>query len=145
MKWACELQAGFCGRFGCMLQCWCLLKSEYHCGSVCLWGLSHKMNYWGGVFIKLWLCFCSSAGASQLATRKAPGARGVRGGIPLLWRRHRPRAGRQAGAVWSRLSRNQQGEREHNKSLTACVLGHKIGKIKDAIYLICSMLSLFFL
>lgn len=71
------------------------------------------------------LCFCSAAGASQLASRKAPGPRGVRGSLPLLWCRHRPRTGRQAGALWHRLSGNQQGEREHNKSLSACVLGQK--------------------
>lgn len=75
--------------------------------------LSNKMNYWWG-FHHVVSCFCSTAGASQLATRKAPGARGIRGGLPLLWRRHRPRAGRQTGALWSRLSRNQQGERQRH-------------------------------
>lgn len=89
----------------------CLLKSVYHGGSVCLWELSNRNDLLVG-FHYLVFCFCSTAGASQLATRKAPGARGVRGGLPLLWRWHGTRARRQAGALWSGLSRNQQGERE---------------------------------
>lgn len=37
----------------------------------------------GGFFTEC-RCFRSSQGASQLATRKAPGARGVRGGLSVL-------------------------------------------------------------
>lgn len=39
-----RVAGGFCGGFWCMLQCCCSFKSVYHSGSVCLWGLSSKMN-----------------------------------------------------------------------------------------------------
>lgn len=105
------------------------ISAVYHSRSVCLWGPQQQNELLVG-FHHLVFCFCSSTGASQLATRKAPGAWGVRGGLPLLWRWHGTRASRQAGALWSRLSRNQQGWREQLKSvrntaLTAFILGYK--------------------
>lgn len=93
-------------------------------GGVCVWLTSEYSGRFSSAFGGCWnryncrrfftecRCFRSSQGASQLATRKAPGARGVRGGLSVLWRRHRQGAGCQAGAFWSRLSGNQQGERK---------------------------------
>lgn len=98
-------------------------------------GLSNEMNHcW--VFIIWCVVLFSAAGACQLAARKAPGTWGVRGGLPLLRRRHGPRAGRQAGAVWTRLSRNQQGECE-KKLEQAASYNQNIHRKMDRLYISC--------
>lgn len=105
------LTGGFCCGFGCTLECLCLLKRNITAAPAASGDLVRKKIISREVFGVMMLCFGSSTGTRQLATREAPGARGVRGGVPLLWCWHGPRAGRQAGALWPRLSRNQQGER----------------------------------